>query len=124
MGRPSQISAPVGSQAANRLTTSDALSYLREVKTRFSREKRIYDTFLEIMKDFKAQKCVLILYLLFSHVSHRPFDVCDLEEARALFVPQVRAKYGAESSANSATTAIADSSAALFANKKTFLCII
>ena len=49
-----------GSQAGtatNKLTTNDALSYLREVKTRFADDKQIYDTFLEIMKDFKAQRC-------------------------------------------------------------------
>ena len=45
-----------GMQGANRLTTSDALSYLREVKNRFSNNKHIYDTFLEIMKEFKAQR--------------------------------------------------------------------
>ena len=45
-----------GTQATNKLTTNDALSYLREVKTRFAEQKHIYDTFLEIMKDFKAQR--------------------------------------------------------------------
>jgi len=46
-------------QAGNtRLTTHDALSYLREVKNRFADKKDVYDTFLEIMKDFKAQRCV------------------------------------------------------------------
>lgn len=45
-----------GMPGANRLTTSDALSYLREVKNRFSNNKHIYDTFLEIMKEFKAQR--------------------------------------------------------------------
>lgn len=35
-----------------------ALSYLREVKTRFADNKLVYDTFLEIMKEFKAQRCV------------------------------------------------------------------
>lgn len=33
-----------------------ALSYLREVKNRFADKKDIYDTFLEIMKEFKAQR--------------------------------------------------------------------
>lgn len=42
--------------AANKLTTNDALSYLREVKTRFADNKEVYDTFLEIMKEFKAQR--------------------------------------------------------------------
>ena len=43
--------------STSKLTTNDALSYLREVKTRFAEQKHIYDTFLEIMKDFKAQRC-------------------------------------------------------------------
>ena len=43
--------------STNKLTTNDALSYLREVKQRFADSKTIYDTFLEIMKDFKAQRC-------------------------------------------------------------------
>ena len=38
-----------------RLTTNDALSYLREVKTRFQNNRKVYDNFLEIMKQFKAQ---------------------------------------------------------------------
>ena len=41
-----------------RLTTSDALSYLRNVKVKFADRKDIYDTFLEIMKEFKAQRYV------------------------------------------------------------------
>lgn len=41
---------------ATKLTTNDALSYLREVKTRFAENKDVYDTFLEIMKEFKAQR--------------------------------------------------------------------
>ena len=36
------------------LTTNDALLYLREVKQRFQHRKEVYDTFLDIMKDFKA----------------------------------------------------------------------
>lgn len=50
--------APVGSMmpGQGRLTTSDALSYLRNVKVKFADRKDIYDTFLEIMKEFKAQR--------------------------------------------------------------------
>lgn len=47
--------ALAGSQA-HRLTTNDALTYLREVKMRFQNDKQVYDTFLEIMKEFKAQR--------------------------------------------------------------------
>jgi hypothetical protein len=49
---------PGPSAASGRLTTHDALSYLREVKQRFANNKGVYDTFLIIMKEFKAQKCV------------------------------------------------------------------
>jgi hypothetical protein len=41
----------------HKLTTNDALTYLREVKNRFADKKDVYDTFLEIMKEFKAQRC-------------------------------------------------------------------
>jgi hypothetical protein len=34
------------------------LTYLREVKNRFQDKKEVYDTFLEIMKEFKAQRWV------------------------------------------------------------------
>ena len=38
-----------------RLTTNDALTYLRDVKLKFQDDRQVYETFLEIMKDFKAQ---------------------------------------------------------------------
>ena len=47
---------PPSSASSQRLTTHDALSYLREVKARFAGDRRVYDTFLEIMKEFKAQR--------------------------------------------------------------------
>lgn len=62
-----------GVQGANRLTTSDALSYLREVKNRFSNNKHIYDTFLEIMKEFKAQRSVNLMALLLCWWSYNLF---------------------------------------------------
>lgn len=52
--RPS--AAPSSGASSQRLTTHDALSYLREVKARFAGDRRVYDTFLEIMKEFKAQR--------------------------------------------------------------------
>ena len=48
--------AAPSSASSQRLTTHDALSYLREVKARFAGDRRVYDTFLEIMKEFKAQR--------------------------------------------------------------------
>ena len=55
--RPNIVPTPP-LQAQSRLTTNDALSYLRDVKNRFADQKEVYDTFLEIMKEFKAARCV------------------------------------------------------------------
>lgn len=44
-----------GVPPGNRLSTNDALSYLRDVKQKFQHNRQVYDTFLEIMKEFKAQ---------------------------------------------------------------------
>ena len=43
---------------SQRLTTSDALTYLQAVKDIFKDKKGKYDEFLEVMKDFKAQRSV------------------------------------------------------------------
>lgn len=51
MHRPGQAPSATG-----KLTTNDALSYLRDVKLKFAENKEIYDEFLEIMKEFKAQR--------------------------------------------------------------------
>lgn len=47
-----------------KLTTNDALEYLKNVKDIFRDKKEKYEDFLEVMKEFKAQrfgcnKCVL-----------------------------------------------------------------
>ncbi|OWM71602.1 hypothetical protein CDL15_Pgr005789 [Punica granatum] len=39
-----------------KLTTNDALTYLKEVKDMFQDQREKYDMFLEVMKDFKAQR--------------------------------------------------------------------
>lgn len=39
-----------------KLTTDDALTYLKEVKEMFQDQRDKYDMFLEVMKDFKAQR--------------------------------------------------------------------
>ncbi|EOA22967.1 hypothetical protein CARUB_v10003707mg [Capsella rubella] len=41
---------------AQKLTTDDALTYLKEVKEMFQDQRDKYDMFLEVMKDFKAQR--------------------------------------------------------------------
>ncbi|XP_017636091.1 paired amphipathic helix protein Sin3-like 2 [Gossypium arboreum] len=45
-----------GEVAVQKLTTNDALSYLKQVKEMFQDQKEKYDMFLEVMKDFKAQR--------------------------------------------------------------------
>ena len=39
-----------------KLTTNDALAYLKAVKEMFQDKKEKYEEFLEVMKDFKAQR--------------------------------------------------------------------
>lgn len=45
-----------GATTSQKLTTNDALSYLKEVKDMFQDQKEKYEKFLEVMKDFKAQR--------------------------------------------------------------------
>eukprot|EP00245_Coleochaete_scutata_P002928 TRINITY_DN14179_c0_g1_i2.p1 TRINITY_DN14179_c0_g1~~TRINITY_DN14179_c0_g1_i2.p1 ORF type:complete len:1452 (-),score=385.29 TRINITY_DN14179_c0_g1_i2:688-5043(-) len=52
---PPPANAPMES-AGQRLTTDDALAYLKAVKEKFKDDKEKYDEFLEVMKDFKAQR--------------------------------------------------------------------
>lgn len=53
---PSGQSPMMGGSSANKLTTNDALSYLKAVKEIFQDRRDKYDEFLEVMKDFKAQR--------------------------------------------------------------------
>ncbi|CAD7696877.1 unnamed protein product [Ostreobium quekettii] len=53
---PVPASPAAARAAAPGLTTNDALVYLREVKQRFNHRKDVYDAFLDVMKDFKAQR--------------------------------------------------------------------
>ncbi|XP_010272120.1 PREDICTED: paired amphipathic helix protein Sin3-like 4 isoform X1 [Nelumbo nucifera] len=45
-----------GGEGAQKLTTNDALAYLKAVKDIFQDKREKYDEFLEVMKDFKAQR--------------------------------------------------------------------
>lgn len=51
-GQPQMMTAT----ASQKLTTNDALSYLKAVKEIFENNKEKYEDFLEVMKDFKAQR--------------------------------------------------------------------
>lgn len=42
--------------SGQKLTTNDALMYLKDVKDMFLDKKEKYSEFLDIMKDFKAQR--------------------------------------------------------------------
>ncbi|KAK7317569.1 hypothetical protein RJT34_01918 [Clitoria ternatea] len=50
-GQPQMISG-----GGQKLTTNDALAYLKAVKDMFQDKREKYDDFLEVMKDFKAQR--------------------------------------------------------------------
>ena len=64
----------MGGGGAQKLTTNDALQYLKAVKDIFQDKREKYEDFLEVMKDFKAQRYhyevqyALLLYLLCSAV--------------------------------------------------------
>ncbi|KAJ6814157.1 paired amphipathic helix protein Sin3-like 4 [Iris pallida] len=49
-------SAAAAASSAAKLTTNDALQYLKAVKDIFQDKKEKYDQFLEVMKDFKSQR--------------------------------------------------------------------
>ncbi|BBG94142.1 SIN3-like 4 [Prunus dulcis] len=55
-GEPSGQPQMMGGAAAQKLTTSDALAYLKAVKDIFQDNRDKYEEFLEVMKDFKAQR--------------------------------------------------------------------
>nr|XP_011463409.1 PREDICTED: paired amphipathic helix protein Sin3-like 4 isoform X2 [Fragaria vesca subsp. vesca] len=55
-GEPSGQPQMITSTASQKLTTNDALSYLKAVKEIFENNKEKYEDFLEVMKDFKAQR--------------------------------------------------------------------
>lgn len=48
--------AGAGGGSTQKLTTNDALTYLKEVKDMFQDQREKYDMFLDVMKDFKAQR--------------------------------------------------------------------
>ncbi|MED6136698.1 Paired amphipathic helix protein Sin3-like 4 [Stylosanthes scabra] len=52
-GQPQMMNGGAGAQ---KLTTNDALAYLKAVKDIFQDKRDKYDDFLEVMKDFKAQR--------------------------------------------------------------------
>ncbi|XP_051117485.1 paired amphipathic helix protein Sin3-like 2 isoform X2 [Andrographis paniculata] len=49
-------SGAVAAGSTHKLTTNDALSYLKQVKDMFQDQRNKYDRFLDVMKDFKAQR--------------------------------------------------------------------
>jgi hypothetical protein len=61
-------------------TANDALVYVRTVKLRFGGDQgHVYEAFLDVMRDFKSGRCVLVLSLtLFSPVCETFFVEIDL----------------------------------------------
>lgn len=55
-GEPSGQPQMMGGGGSQKLTTNDALAYLKAVKDIFQDKREKYDDFLEVMKDFKAQR--------------------------------------------------------------------
>ncbi|XP_062111773.1 paired amphipathic helix protein Sin3-like 4 isoform X2 [Humulus lupulus] len=55
-GEPSGQPQMIGGGGAQKLTTNDALAYLKAVKDIFQDKRDKYEDFLEVMKDFKAQR--------------------------------------------------------------------
>ncbi|XAR64997.1 hypothetical protein NMG60_11008924 [Bertholletia excelsa] len=53
---PSGQNQLMGGGSSQKLTTNDALQYLKSVKDMFQDKREKYDEFLEVMKDFKAQR--------------------------------------------------------------------
>ncbi|XP_074563729.1 paired amphipathic helix protein Sin3-like 4 [Curcuma longa] len=53
---PAPAPAPAAVGSTPKLTTNDALAYLKAVKDIFHDKREKYDEFLEVMKDFKSQR--------------------------------------------------------------------
>ena len=60
---PTPPAADSGQPSYQRLKVEDALSYLDQVKSKFQNNPEVYNDFLDIMKEFKAQKSVTYLLL-------------------------------------------------------------
>jgi paired amphipathic helix protein Sin3a len=58
---PAQAQQPSASAAVaanQKLTTNDALVYLKNVKDKFQDKREKYEEFLEVMRDFKSERLV------------------------------------------------------------------
>lgn len=66
-----------------KLTTNDALAYLKAVKDVFQDKREKYDEFLEVMKDFKSQRFSLISSLFIT--SALKFFFLPLISSRVVF---------------------------------------
>ena len=65
---PAQPQQPSG--VNQKLTTNDALVYLKAVKDKFQDKREKYEEFLEVMRDFKSERLV--------HAADPPFVHSDL----------------------------------------------
>ncbi|KAJ6845405.1 paired amphipathic helix protein Sin3-like 4 [Iris pallida] len=55
-GQTHMAASAAAATSATKLTTNDALQYLKAVKDTFQDKREKYDEFLEVMKDFKSQR--------------------------------------------------------------------
>lgn len=60
-----QMHAAQQQQQYQRLKVEDALSYLDKVKLQFSNQPEVYNKFLDIMKEFKSQTLVVVVWIKF-----------------------------------------------------------
>ncbi|KVH92744.1 Histone deacetylase interacting, partial [Cynara cardunculus var. scolymus] len=82
-----------GGSSSQKLTTNDALTYLKEVKDMFHDQREKYDMFLDVMKDFKAQRYIKFVshFVLFIQVAALFDDQPDLLDEFTRFLPDASA---------------------------------
>jgi paired amphipathic helix protein Sin3a len=73
-----QLSASAATATNQKLTTNDALDYLKNVKDKFKDKRDKYEEFLEVMRDFKSERLV-------SRVP-APLDGCPIRYGSCLFI--------------------------------------
>jgi paired amphipathic helix protein Sin3a len=73
-----QLSASAAAAANQKLTTNDALDYLKNVKDKFKDKRDKYEEFLEVMRDFKSERLV-------PGARPAPLDGCPIRYVSRLF---------------------------------------
>jgi hypothetical protein len=68
-----------------KLTTNDALVYLKAVKDKFQDKREKYEEFLEVMRDFKSERSVHAAGSL-AKLIHTPFPMFPVEQKILAFL--------------------------------------